>query len=74
MEERVEPFAHDLSLSPLHGNLVLGEGSEQHEESDGIADSPVGPHLGDACFHGAGEVILLDVEQVASGVHSCEKC
>ena len=42
MEERVEPFAHNLSLSPLHGDLVLGEGSEENEESDGIADSPVG--------------------------------
>jgi len=73
VEERVEPFAHDLSLSPLHGDLVLGEGSEENEESDGIADGPVGPNLGNACLHGAGEVILLDVEQVASGVHSCEE-
>ena len=68
MEEGVEPLAHDLALSPLDGDLVLGEGSQKNEESDGVADGPVGPDLGDACLHGAGEIVLLNIEQVASGV------
>ena len=38
MEERVEPFAHDLSLSPLNGDLILGQGSEEDEESDSVAN------------------------------------
>ena len=72
VKERVEIFAHYLSLSPLHGDLVLGQGSEQDEERDGVANGPVGPHFGDACLHRASKIVLLNVKQIASGVHASE--
>lgn len=64
MVERVEPLAHDLSLSPLNGDLVLGEGSQQHEQAHCVADAPVLPDSGDASTHLIWEVVLLDVQQV----------
>ena len=73
MEERVEPLAHDLALSPLNLDLLLGEGSQKNEEADSVADGPVGPHLGDASLHLAGEVVLINIEQVGCGVEASEE-
>lgn len=67
MIERVEPLAHDLSLSPLDCDLVLGEGSEENEQADGVDSGPVGPDLGDAGSHQVGEVVLIDVQHAYGG-------
>jgi hypothetical protein len=58
--ERIEPLAHDLSLSPLHSDLVSGQRSEENEEADTIEYTPVCPDLRDACSHHIWEVVLLD--------------
>lgn len=65
--ERVEPLAHELSLSPLNCDLVLGEGSEENEQADGVDAGPVGPDLGDAGSHQVGEVVLIDVQHAYGG-------
>jgi hypothetical protein len=66
MTERVKPFAHDLSLSPLDGDLILGKGSEKDKQRYGVESSPVGPYLWDSCAHGIGEIVLLNIEQASS--------
>ena len=66
MEERVEPLTHNLALSPLDGDLVLGEGSQQNEEGNSVADGPVSVDLEDALEHQLGEIVLLDKEKVYS--------
>ena len=73
MEQRVEPLAHNLTLSPLNLNLLLGEGSEEDEESNCIADSPPGPDLGDTRSHLISKVVLSNIEHVGCGVATNEK-
>ena len=70
----VEPFSHDFALVPLNCDLVLGEGSEQNEQADGVAHSPVGPDLWNTSPHFVSEVILLDVEQVSCCSSQGENC
>ena len=71
MEERVEPLAHVLALSPLDSDLILGQRSKQNEEGNSIAEGPVGPDLGDTGFHLVSKVVLSNIEQVGCGASNC---
>ena len=62
----VKPFAHILALSPLLCDFILGQGSQENEESHSVDGSPVGPNARDSGSHDISEVALLDVEQVNS--------
>ena len=73
VEERVEPFAHELALSPLNLDLLLGQGSQENEESEGITNGPVGPDLWQAGSHLVSEIVLSNIEQVGSGVEASEE-
>ena len=68
MEERVEPFAHSYSLSPLNLDLILGKGSQQDKQCEDVESGPVGPNAGNAGAHLIGEIVLLDIEHVCSSV------
>lgn len=73
MERRVEPLAHDLSLMPLRSDL-LGTERLQHDESNrDVQTSDVSPDGKDTGAHGAGEVSLLDVQEVGGGVGTSEE-
>lgn len=74
MVEGVEPLAHHSSLLHLHLDLFLSQGSQQHEQRDGVEDGPVSPHLRDAGSNCICEVVLLDVEKVGSSGTCSEEC
>lgn len=73
MVEGVEVLAHDQSLSPLDGDLLLGEWSQKDWDDDCIDDGPVLPGWEDSRSSNIGEVTLLDVEHVESGEEGSEE-
>lgn len=73
MVKGVEVLAHDQSLSPLLSDLLLGEGSQEDWDDDGVAESPVLPGWEDSRPGNIGEVTLLDVQHVESGEEGGEE-
>ena len=71
MEQGVKPFAHNEALAPLNGHLVSGKRSQENEEADNVADSPVRPDLGETGSHNVCEVVVSDVENVYCGGTNC---
>lgn len=71
MEESVQVLAHDHSLSPLDGHLLLGQWSEEHEDDDGVDDSPVSDGHWNSCSGSRGEVVVSDEGRVGNDRESC---
>ena len=62
--EGVKVLAHDQSLSPLDGLLLLGKWGEQNWNDDQVAESPELPGWEDSRSSDVSEETLLDVEHV----------
>lgn len=71
--EGVEVLAHDQSLSPLLGDLLLGQWSQENWDRDEVDNSPPLEGWQDSRSSNVGEVTLLDVEHVEAGEESSKK-
>ena len=73
MVEGVEVLAHGESLLPLDRHLFLREGSQEHEDGDGVEDGPVLESWHDSGSHDISEEALVHVEQVGGREEASKK-